>query len=131
MELPTECIRRWFHRWFRWWKCHVTVGLSRFESLGHSIGKIVWKNSTSPHLCIFPNKLYRSSEIRSVYTDGIFSSVYTDRISDRVISSVYTDRFCDGIISIGNSVGFRRFSGSDGTFIRFFLYIMKYFRNNN
>jgi len=44
MESPTEWIRRWFHRRFRRWKCHVTVWLSQFESLGHSIGKIVWRH---------------------------------------------------------------------------------------
>jgi len=131
MESPTECIRRWFHWWFRRWKCHVTVRLSQFES----VGKIVWKNSTSPHRCIFPNKLYRPSAIQSVYTDKNILSVYTDHIADRVMPSVYThriadgvmpsvytDRIGDGIISIGknyrrkyfvgNSVGFRRFSGS-------------------
>jgi hypothetical protein len=114
MESPTECIRRW--------QCHVTVRLSQFESLGHSVSKIIWKNSTSPYHCIFPNKLYRPSAIRSVYTNGNILSVYTDRISDGVMPSVYTDRFWDGIISVdknyrrknsvGNSIGFRRFSGS-------------------
>jgi hypothetical protein len=42
MESPTEGIRRWFHRRFHRWKCHVTIWLSQFESLGHSVGKIVW-----------------------------------------------------------------------------------------
>jgi len=104
MESPTDT----FHRW----QCHVTVRLSQFESLGHSVGKIVWKNSTSPRRCIFPNKMYSPSEIRSVYTDEHILSVYTDRISDGVSPSVYTDRFWDGI-SVGNSVGFLRFSSSD------------------
>jgi len=104
MESPTDT----FHRW----QCHVTVRLSQFESLGHSVGKIVWKNSTSPRRCIFPNKMYSPSEIRSVYTDEHILSVYTDRISDGVSPSVYTDRFWDGI-SVCNSVGFLRFSSSD------------------
>ena len=30
---------------------------------------------------------------RSVYTNGIFPSVYTDRFADGSMSSVYTDRF--------------------------------------
>jgi hypothetical protein len=118
MESPTDTFRRWFHRWFRQWKCHVTVQLSRFESVGHSVGKIVWKKSTSPHRCNFPNKLYRPSAIRSVYTDKLISSIYTDHIADGRIPSVYTDRVGDEIIYIGknyrrkNSIGFRRFSGS-------------------
>jgi len=44
MESPTEGIRRWFHRRFRRWKCHITERLSQFESLGHSIGKIIWRH---------------------------------------------------------------------------------------
>jgi len=80
-----------------------TVRLSQFESIGHSVDKIVWKNSTSPHRCIFPNKLYRPPAIRSVYTDGHIPSVYTDYISDRVSPSVYTDRFWDEIIFVGNN----------------------------
>ena len=36
MESPTEGIHRW--------QCHVTVWLSQFESLGHSVGKIVWRH---------------------------------------------------------------------------------------
>jgi hypothetical protein len=113
MESLTESICRYFHWWFRRWHYHVTVRLSQFESLSQSVGKIVWKNSTLPHHCIFPNKLYRPSAIRSVYTDNI---------TDRFMLSIYTDRFWDGIISVsnnyrwknfvGNSVGFRWFSGS-------------------
>ena len=44
MESPTDSFRRWFHRWFRRWQCHVTVRLSQFKSLGHSVGKIVWRH---------------------------------------------------------------------------------------
>ena len=64
---------------------------------------------------------------RTVYsvgeTDGNIPSVYTEGITDGMIPSVYTDRVGDGIISvginyrrknsIGNSVAFLRFSGSD------------------
>ena len=50
------------------------------------------KNSTSTCRCIFPDKLYTPSEKRSVYTNGNISSVYIDRFSDGVRSSVYTDR---------------------------------------
>jgi hypothetical protein len=58
----------------------------------------------------------------SVYTDENIPSVYTDQITDGVMLSVYTDKIGDEIISIGNnyrrknsignSVGFRWFSGS-------------------
>jgi len=44
MESPTKLIHRFFHWWFRRWQCHVTVRLSQFESLGHSVGKIVWRH---------------------------------------------------------------------------------------
>jgi hypothetical protein len=44
MESPMKWSRRWFHRWFRRWQCHVTVHLSQFESLDHSISKIVWRH---------------------------------------------------------------------------------------
>jgi hypothetical protein len=44
MESPTDYFRRWFHRRFRRWKCHVTVRLSQFESLGNSVSKIVWRH---------------------------------------------------------------------------------------
>ena len=54
---------------------------------------------------------------------GIIPSVYTDRIADGYCLSVYTDRIGDGIISVGknyrrkhsvgNSIGFHWFSGSD------------------
>jgi hypothetical protein len=46
MESPTDYFRRWFHRRFYRWKCHVTVRLSQFESLGNSVGKIVWRHHT-------------------------------------------------------------------------------------
>jgi hypothetical protein len=44
MESPTDTFRRYTSRWFHRWKCHITIRLSRFESLVNSIGKIVWKN---------------------------------------------------------------------------------------
>ena len=52
--LPMESLTDTFRRWFRRWMCHVAVRLSRFESLGHFVGKIVWKKSTSSHHCNFP-----------------------------------------------------------------------------
>jgi hypothetical protein len=67
--------------------------------------------------------MYIPSVKPTVYTDGNIPSVYTDGITDGMIPSVYTDRFWDGImsvdinyrrnISVGNSVAFLRFSGSD------------------
>ena len=56
--------------------------------------------------------------IRSVYTDGLFSLVYTDRITDIYFLSVNSDKIRDESISVGknyrrkNSVGFHRFYGS-------------------
>ena len=67
------------------------------------------KKSTSPHRCNFPNKLYRPSAIRSVYTDKLIPSVYTDRVEDGIISigkNYWRKNY------VGNSIGFRRFSGS-------------------
>jgi len=40
MESPTDCFRRWFHRW----QCHVTIRISQFESFGNSVSKIVWRH---------------------------------------------------------------------------------------
>jgi hypothetical protein len=100
MESPKEHVHRYTLQWVRRWQCHVTVRKSRFESLGHSVGKIVWKKSTSSHRCNFPEKLYNMSVIRSVYTD---------RIGDGIIAvgkSYRRKKF------VGNFVGFRRFSGS-------------------
>jgi hypothetical protein len=42
-EITDGIIHRYFHRWLHRWKCHVTVRLSQFESLNHSVGKIIWK----------------------------------------------------------------------------------------
>ena len=64
MESPTDTFCRWFH----WWKCHVTARISRFESLSHSVGKIIWKKSTSLYHCNFPKKVYSPS----VYTDSFW-----------------------------------------------------------
>jgi len=118
MESPTQRFRRYTRRWV----CHVTVWRSWFESLGHSVGKIVLKKSTSSHRYNFSKKLYNLSAIRSVFIDECIPSVYTVRIADENYLSVYTDRSRDEIIfvgnfyrrknSIGNSVGFRRFFGS-------------------
>jgi hypothetical protein len=118
MESPTERFRRYTRRWV----CHVTVWRSWFESLGYFIGKIVLKKSTSSHRYNFSKKLYNPSAIRSVFIDECISSVYTVRIANGNYLFVYTDRSRDEIISvgnfyrqknsIGNSVGFRWFSGS-------------------
>jgi hypothetical protein len=122
MESPTERVCQYTRWWVHRWQCHVTVRRSRFESLGHPVGKIVWKKSTSSHHYNFPKKLYNPSGIQSVYTDELTMSVYTDRIADGYCLSVYTDRIGDGIIFvgknyrrknfIGNSVAFRWFSSS-------------------
>jgi hypothetical protein len=74
-----------------------------------SVGKIGWRHHAVAYFqtnCILrrQNCLYIPSEIPSVYTDGS---------TDGINPSVYTDRFGDGIISVGNSVAFLRFSGSE------------------
>jgi len=86
-------------------------------------------------LQLFKN-LYNPSAIRSVYADGIRSSVYTDRIADENGLLVYTDKIRDEIISVsknyrwknsvGNSVGFHWFSGSDELSIQGWEYIIIY-----
>ena len=58
MESPTNMFCWYTHQWFRRWKCHVTIRRSRFESLDHSIGNIVWNKSTSSHHCNSSKKLY-------------------------------------------------------------------------
>jgi len=78
---------------------------------------------TSPCRCVFPDELYIPSAKPTVYTDGNIPSVHTDGITDGMGPSVYTDRFWDEIISVGihyrrknsvgNSVAFLRFSGSE------------------
>jgi hypothetical protein len=99
MESSTECVRRYTRRWVRWWMCHVTVQRSQFESLGHSVSKIVWKKIHVITPLQFSKKLYNLSVIRSVYTDRKYLSIYTDELTP----SVYTDRIRDGIISIGKN----------------------------
>jgi len=111
MESPTDYFRRW--------QCHVTVRLSQFESLDHSVGKIVWRHHAVAYFqtnCVprWRNGRYIPMEY--------FLSVYTDRFADGLRPSVYTDRCWDGImfvdnyyrrnVFVGNSVGFLRFSGS-------------------
>jgi hypothetical protein len=63
------------------WKYHVTVRLSRFKS----VGKIILQKSMSPHHCNFPNKLYRPSAIRSVYTNGSIFQPYRWRNNTVII----------------------------------------------
>jgi hypothetical protein len=113
-----------FYRWNLWCTgsaCESATSLYSYLGLNLLVIPSVnssEKKSTSPHRCNFPNKLYRPSAIRSVYTDKLISSIYTDHIADGRIPSVYTDRVGDEIIYIGknyrrkNSIGFRRFSGS-------------------
>jgi hypothetical protein len=85
-----------------------------------SVGKITWRHHAVAHI---PDELYTPSATPSVYTDRNIPSVYTNGFADGLISSVYTDRFWDRIISVGinyrrkdsvgNSVAFLRFSGSE------------------
>jgi hypothetical protein len=53
MESPTDTFRRYTRWWVHRWMFHVTVRRSLFESLDHSVGKIVWKKYTSSHHCNF------------------------------------------------------------------------------
>jgi hypothetical protein len=90
MESPIDTFCRYTCQWFRRWKCHVTIRLSRFESLSNSVGKIVWKNpchhtaATFQKHCIvhrrysryiptnLETELYPSAKI----PNGIFPSVF-------------------------------------------------------
>jgi hypothetical protein len=94
MESPTERFRWWVRRWL----CHVTIRRSRFESLGHSVGKIVWKKSTSSHHCNFSKKknyIIRQWYGRYIPTEvetKLFLSVkITDKKSPLVIPSVFAN----------------------------------------
>ena len=94
MESPMNMFCQYTHRWFHWWLCHVTIWRFRFESLDHSVNKIIWKKSTLSHHCNFSKKLYNPLAIRSVYTD---------RITNGYFLLVYTDKSRDKIISVGNN----------------------------
>jgi len=63
---------------------HVTVRISRFESLGNSIGKIACKNVHIIELAFFFKILYIPFVILSVYTGGMMLSVYINRITDEI-----------------------------------------------
>jgi len=77
-----------------------------------SVGKIAWRH----HVVAYFQTSCITRRRNCQYTDGF---------ADGVIPSVYTDRFWDGIISVGiyyrrknsvgNTVAFIRFSGSDYT----------------
>jgi hypothetical protein len=100
MESPRYTFCRYTRRWFHRWMCHVTVRRSRFECLSHSVGISVYKKIHVITPLQHSKKLYNLSVIRSVYTD---------RIGDGIISVGKNYRRKN---SVGNFVGFRRFSGS-------------------
>jgi len=81
-----------FHRWFRRWQCHVTVRLSQFESLGHSVGKIVWRHHAVAYFQT--NYIPRRQNGRYIPTDfetELFPSVIiTDEKILSVISLVFS-----------------------------------------
>jgi len=92
MESPTDYFHRWFHRRFRRWKCHITIRLSQFESLGNSVGKIVWRHHAVAYF----------------QTNGM-----PRRRNGRYIPIDFETELCPSVkITVGNSVGFLRFSGS-------------------
>ena len=103
MESPTDYFRRWFHRRFYRWKCHVTVRLSQFESLGNSVGKIVWRHHTVAYFqtnCIphrrnrwyIPTKIFRRY-IPTVSPTGLSRRyIPTDFETELFPSVIITDR---------------------------------------
>jgi hypothetical protein len=122
----------WVYNGFFWWNHRWIPSIG--DSIGDSATLLYGYLSLNP-LVIPSVKLsdvttplhisrqtYTPSAKRSVDTDEIFSSVYTNRFADGSMPSVYTDRFWDEIISVGNyyrrknsvgnSVGFLQFSGS-------------------
>jgi hypothetical protein len=94
------------------------TSLYGYISLNPSVILSVKSPDVTTPLHISRQTVYPVGETVGIYRRNILS-VYTDVF----ISSVYTDRFEDGIISvgiyyrrknsIGNSVGFLRFSGSE------------------
>jgi len=116
MESPTDMFCRYTRWWVHRWMCHVTVRRSRFKSLGHSVGKIIWKKSTSSHRCNFPKNYI----IRRWYGGYIpTESLYTDRITDKYFLSVYTVRIRDEIISVGKNYRRKNSVGNSDCFCRF------------
>jgi hypothetical protein len=118
MDFLTELFQRWLHWSFCWYQCHITV---RFACL----------NSTVISLVIASVKTYMSSHylyflipsiptaIPSVYTNDIFLSVFTDRVSDGKIWSVNITIKYQRKISAGVSVCIHQFSGSVGSDLAF------------
>jgi len=99
-----------------------TTSLYDNLSLNPSVIPSVKSSDITTPLHISRQTVYPVGETVGI-SDRIFSSVYTDRFIDGYKPSVYTDKFWDGIMfvgnyyrqknSVGNSVGFLRFSGSE------------------
>ena len=99
-------LRRWSRRWFWRNNRHVTVQICHFKSVGDSVGNInggrctsclfesigdpVWKNNPPKpprqRPTFFLTTKTFPSVIQSVTTDGKFSSVVTDWITDGILS---------------------------------------------
>jgi hypothetical protein len=96
-RLPMESLMNIFHRytrqWVHRWLCHITIRRSWLESLGHSVGKIIWKKFTSSHRWTF-QKTY------------IICRQYGRYIPTEVEMKLFLSvMFTDEIISIGIFLG--------------------------
>ena len=86
MESPTDYFRRWFHRRFCRWKCHVTVRLSQFESLGNSVGKIIWRHHAVAYFQM--NDMPRRRNGRYISTNFETELCPSVNITDEIFPSV-------------------------------------------
>jgi len=119
MESPTDMFRLWVHRWL----CHVSVRRSRFESLGHSDGKIIWKNPRHHTIATFqknyiirrwygwyiPTDVFRRY-IPTISSTGIVCRYIPTEVEKEIIS---VGKNYQRKNYVGNSVDFRWFSGSE------------------
>jgi hypothetical protein len=104
-RFPWRNIRRWNRRWFWWNNWHVTAWICHFKYVGDFVGNInggrctgclfesvgdsIWKNNPPKpprQRPFFFTTETSPSIIQSVKTDGNFSSVVTDWITDGILS---------------------------------------------
>jgi hypothetical protein len=122
MKSLRDTFRQYTCQWFCQWKCHVTVRLSRFESLDNSVGKISWKNPRHHTVVTFQkNCIVHRRYGRYIPTEYVCWYIPTVSLMDvlcQYIPTVFWDRIMSvgkkfwRKNSVGNFVGFLRFSGS-------------------
>jgi hypothetical protein len=105
MESPTDTFCRYTRRLFHRRLCHVTVRRSRFESLGHSIGKIIWKNLRHHTVATFQkNYIIRQRYGRYIPTVspmGIVCQYIPTELETELFSSViFTDEKISAVIPL-------------------------------